>query len=186
MAGKHCAGIWCKGCYVLPLIQPHYFALTEGGTLDYKRNGLIAEDGSINSWFGYAKQVNTQIAAVDEVLMNATNKGVIPVGTYAKNNITSSLNNLGDTNLVLSNYGKLSSVSTTGTTYGVVVGCFDYNGKTALYVVNYDVNSARDITLTFSESVTADVTINGSVAEKSGSSMTLSLGAGEGALVVLK
>lgn len=175
-----------KGITYFPLIQPHYFALTKGGTLDYKRNGLIAEDGSINSWFGYAQQVNKQIAAVDEILMNATNKGVIPVGTYAKNNITSSLNNLGDTNLVISNYGKLSSVSTTGTTYGAVVGCFDYNGKTALYVVNYDVNTARDITLTFSESVTADVTISGSATEKSGSSMTLSLGAGEGALVVLE
>lgn len=175
-----------KGISYFPLLQPHFFALTEGRTMDYKRNGLIAEDGSTNIWYDYAKEVNVHIRAIDSVLMNATNRGVIPVGGYAASNITNSLNELGDANLVIDSYGKLQNILTTGTDYGAVVGCFDYQGQTALYIVNYDVKETRDITLTFSESISADVTINGVISEMSDISITLPLGAGEGALVVLK
>ncbi len=175
-----------KGISYFPLLQPHFFALTEGGRMDYKRNGLIAEDGSTNIWYDYVKENNAYIRAIEHVLMNATNKGIIPISGYAASIITDSLNDLGDANLVISNYGKLQSISTTGTEYGAVVGCFDYQGQTALYVVNYDVKETRDIALTFVESINADVTINGMLSKQSGCSITLRLGAGEGALVVLK
>ena len=118
--------------------------------------------------------------------MNAVNEAVIPVCGYAATNITASLNDKGDSNLVKNSYKELSSVSTTQTTYGAVVGCFDYNGKTALYVVNYDVTSQATITLHFSSDVVASVTIGTNTSEQQSQSMTLNVPAGEGALVVLK
>ena len=175
-----------KGITYFPLLQPHYFALTKNAVMDYQRNGLIAEDGTTTKWYNYAKEVNDHIAVVDEVLMNADNEAVIPVCGYAAVNITSSLNDKGDSNLVRNSYKELSSVSTTQTTYGAVVGCFDYNGKTALYVVNYDVTSQAAITLNFSSDVMANVTIGTNTSEQQSQSMTLNVPAGEGALVVLK
>ncbi len=176
-----------QGIEYFPMIQPHYYAATSGKTMDYDRNGLIGADGSTTRWYDYAVSLNAQIAAVDHVLMNAEHKGIIPVSGYAASqNNASTLNALGDENLVISKYGKLTGVTAGDTTYGVVVGCFDYHGKDAFYVTSYDVENAQTVTLNFSESVSADVIINAATTQKSGSSMSFTLGAGEGALVVLK
>ena len=163
--------------------------------MDYKRNGLIAEDGSINVWYSYVKEANTQIVAIEDVIMNAANKGVIPVGGYAARNITESLNDLGDASFVIRRYDKLQGVFTTGAEYGALVGCFDYQGKTALYVVNYDVLSTQTITLCFDENISADVTqlvkVEGKTEAKTSKQLSsdkkleITLGAGEASLVVL-
>lgn len=184
-----------KGISYFPLLQPHFFAFAEGGKMDYKRNGLIAEDGSINVWYSYVKEANTQIVAIEDVIMNAANKGVIPVGGYAARNITESLNDLGDASFVIRRYDKLQSVSTTGAEYGALVGCFDYQGKMALYVVNYDVLSTQTITLCFDENISAEVTqlvtVEGKTEAKTSKQLSsdkkleITLGAGEASLVVL-
>ncbi len=185
-----------QGIVYFPLVQPHYFALSKKysvGTIQwgetvmrYDRNGLIGADGSTTVWYDYAQEVNKQIAAIDHVLMNAINKGIVVTGgaaTYLNGN----LNSLCDSSnpVVIDKYNRFTGV-TAGNDAGAAVGCFNYNGKTALYVVNYDMSSEQNITLNFSESVTADVTISGTATEKSGTSITLTLGAGEGALVVLE
>ncbi len=175
-----------QGIEYFPMIQPHYYAATSGGGMDYDRNGLLGADGTPTQWYTYAQEANKQIAAVDHVLMAAEHKGVIPVSGYAASqNKASTLNALGDENLVISKYGKLTGVTAEDTTYGAIVGCFDYNGKDAFYVTSYDVKNAQNVTLSFSESVSAEVIMKGATSQKTGTSMTLTLDAGEAALVVL-
>ncbi len=190
-----------KGISYFPLIQPHYFALTRGGLfglststikMDYDRNGLIAADGSTTIWYDYAVEMNKQIASIDDVLMNATNKGLVVSGGTAASHINSGLDALCAEPLVISGYEEFTGVSTTGTSAGAAVGCFDYKGKTALYVVNYDMASSQTITLTFNKDVSVEVrqlqngAANTATFNTSSKKMSVTLGAGEGALVVLK
>lgn len=190
-----------KGISYFPLIQPHYFALTRGGMfgfststvkMDYDRNGLIAADGSTTIWYNYAVEMNKQIASIDDVLMNATNKGLVVSGGTAASHINSDLDALCAEPLVISGYEEFTGVSTTGTSAGAAVGCFDYKGKTALYVVNYDMASSQTITLTFNKDVSVEVrqlqngAANTATVNTSSKKMSVTLGAGEGALVVLK
>lgn len=50
---------------------------------DFDRNGLIGADGTTTKWFDYAKAMNAQIAAVDDVLMAATLEGYV-IGTIGE------------------------------------------------------------------------------------------------------
>ncbi|MCQ2448589.1 MAG: dockerin type I repeat-containing protein [Clostridia bacterium] len=166
-----------KGIQYFPLLQPYFYSHT-GTQNDFARNALIGADGTPTQWYDYAKSVNKNIAAVDDVLMKAESKGIIPVGTYAVRNVVG-------TN-VLSSYNELTSVSVPALDhYGAVVGCFDYYGKTALYVVNYDINKARDITLNFDGAHTAHVISSALTDTVSGNSCTVSLEAGGAALVLI-
>ena len=74
-----------------------------------------------------------------------------------------------------------------------LIGCFDYNGKTALYVVNNAIaddtivgcTAADTVKLNFEGSISG-YTLNGEEKKEfSASSVSFDLGAGEGMLVVL-
>ncbi len=116
-----------KGITYFPLIQPHYFATDDStdDSMDYTRNGLIGANGEPTQWYSYAQAANEQIREVDEVLLYATSKAVLAVGTTARDK----------TGITLSSYGDLEAVTADT---GAIVGVFDYQGKTAYYVVNYD------------------------------------------------
>ena len=133
-----CLAMGAKGIQYFPLIQPHFFALAPDG-IDPKRNGLIGADGNPTQWYEYAKKANTQIMAVDEVLMNAEHLGVLALGK-AEEHVT-------DIKCLLEGTAFRELVSVEADGAGVLVGCFDYRGKTALYVVNYDMYEAQEITL---------------------------------------
>lgn len=133
-----CLAMGAKGIQYFPLVQPHWFALTPDG-IDQNRSGLIAADGSTTMWYNYAKRANRQIAAIDEVLMYATHEGVIAVGKAVEHTV--------DVKCVIegNRFRELMDVKTQDA--GALVGCFDYHEKTALYVVNYDMYAAQEITL---------------------------------------
>ena len=156
-----------KGIQYYPLMQPN--ASFE--------NGLVLADVTVTKYHGYAANINKQIACIDEVLMNATHKGIIAVGDTA----ISQTNGV-DCRLAGTSFRELSSV--TGTS-DVMVGCFEYNGKTALYVVNYSFNEANRITLNFADAVALTQYTTTTENLTSSSSHTLSLQAGEAVLLVV-
>lgn len=203
-----------KGIDYFPLVQPRYFAETaKDGDVnnveyDFNRNGLIGADGNKTIWYDYAVQANQQIRTVDEVLMRATSKAVLAEGGCAK----------AETGITTNDYSKVQLASITVATgtgveayknpyrewfdeyedvscghdeYGAIVGVFDYQGKEAYYVVNYDYKTERAVTLNFDASQSYEViatadNCTSTLGPSSGESCTLNLTAGGAALVVLK
>ena len=165
-----------KGISYFPLIQPWHFAWAETKEYDFERNGLIGGDGRKNQWYYYAQKVNRQIATIDEVLMNAEHEGVISSSEKAKEDLKT-------TSCVITsgNYRELSFVE--GEAF---IGCFDYEGKTALYVVNYNMENPEKITLTFKQQQHLRVLQNANESYVDASNVTLEMEAGEGVLIVVQ
>ena len=163
-----------QGLQYFTLFQPNYFSWAESEPFDFRRNGMIGAWGNKNEWYYYAQTVNKQVAAVDHVLMHAKNKGVIVTGDKAKeDNIYSSCLLEGD-----------SWRELTGVEGDVMIGCFNYQGKTALYVVNYDYEYAQDVTLHFNENHNVTVVYDAETSHVSAKDLTLPMQAGHGALIV--
>jgi len=150
---------------------------------------MFDESGEPTEVYYHVKKANSQIKAVDEVLMCSKSKGVIYAGLMpALNNGTDARMTAPDTDKLFA-YNELVSVESDH----ALVGCFDYNGKTALYVVNNAI--ADDATSTAATSVTLsfDGSCSGYTVQQTAkagfnaqSSLTLQLAAGEGVLVVIE
>ncbi len=163
-----------KGITYYPLVQPYSYAAVNSGNPNYGRSGIIGANGQTNTYHTYIKNANKQIMAVDEVLMNATHKGFMTSGTAS--NESGVANITGNT---------LTSVSS-NKSMGAFVGCFDYYGQNAYYVVNYDHDNEANITLTFDKAYSLRVTVDGVTGSKdAAASHTLTLTAGNAALVLL-
>lgn len=180
-----------KGIQYFPLVQPSEFAYGVNGTFDYQRNGLLGADGNKTIWYDYAKEINTQIQTVDKVLMNATSKTVLWKGYDAYQAILSGgvsdgeilKNIITDYTTVATNSGEVQRECS------AIVGVFDYYGKTAYYVVNYDMDHARSITLDFykeQEYTVLSEQLAQAHSATSGKSCTLSLVAGGAALIIIE
>ncbi len=165
-----------KGIQYFPLIQPTYFALAESTPWDFQRNGIIGAAGNKTQWWHYAKSINEQIAAVDSVLMNAVNKGVIASGEEA-------MQDMKGMNYLLEG---TSWREVEGVQGNALIGCFNFKGKSALYVVNYEAEKAQKVTLDLKDSYKATVTQQAKVSYVDTNKMTLDLKAGEGVLVVFE
>lgn len=161
-----------KGIQYYPLVQTDVYAKGEGNSDNDGLSGLITASGKVNTnYSGAVTETNRFVAAVDEVLMNCTNKGVIAKDSNASAYVTS-----------LTSYNELTGV----TGNNALVGCFDYYGKTALLVVNCNLENAQDITLNFNENCTGKVTqFDTTTSDVSGNSLKLNVAAGQCSLVVL-
>lgn len=165
-----------KGIQYFPLIQPYYYAFAMSTDFDFERNGIFGAWGNKNRWFYYAKNVNAQIAAVDAVLMNSVNKGVIVTGKDAKNDNKDSKYLIdGDS------WRELTEVAGDS-----LIGCFNYKGKSAFYVVNYDTEYAQKIFLKLNEKYNLSVTQGAKTTFISTDALELTMAAGEGVLVVVE
>ena len=162
----------------------HYFTLIESANQVAKNDndsGLITIKGEKNNneggnyaYYDAAQKINTYIAKVDEVLMNATSKGVITNSTIQ--------GYMSGKNTKLSAYGAVTSV--TGT--NAFVGCFDYYGKNAYMVVNTSTSASETITLNMADSVSYKYTGMDCVSHTESGVLTLTdLGAGESVLIVV-
>lgn len=171
-----CLAMGAKAIAYFPLIQPYHFAWAESTEYDFSRNGLIGGDGRKNQWYYYAQKVNKQIAAIDEVLLNTTFQGVIAKGEKAKKDLS-------PTNCVIASENFEELISVKGDT---LIGCFKYEGKTALYVVNYDMEKAGQITLSFDGKQHLEVIQNAKETYVDTDSITLEMEAGEGILIVVE
>ncbi len=165
-----------QGIQYFPLLQPYQFTLAEAGKWDFERNGILGAMGNKTQWYYYAQEINKHIGAIDEVLMNSVNKGVIVSGEQAKADMSLTTCEIKD-----GTFNQLKSV-----TGDAMVGCFNYQGKTALYVVNYDMEHAQKITLTFDGSQNMKMIQNAKESYVKGKALTLDMAAGEGILLVLE
>ena len=165
-----------QGIQYFPLIQPYQFTLAESTGGDYERNGIIGAMGNKTQWYGYAQKMNKHIAAIDEVLMNSVNKGIIVSGEQAVKDMS-----LTTCVIETGNFQQLKSV-----TGDAMVGCFDYKGKTVLYIVNYSYECAQDITLQFECVQNMKMIQNAKESGVSGDKLTLHMEAGEGILIVIQ
>ncbi len=182
-----------KGIQYFPLVQPSGYELGVNGSAYYERNGLINKKGETNVWYAYAKEMNQQIRNMDHVLMNSVNKGLMVTGGYASENMAAAKAygmplmdsfSLGGGNPTITG---LSTDETGDKTYGAIAGCFDYQGKSAVYVVNYNVERAQNITLQWDSSRAYKILDgNGETDKASATSCTISLNAGEAALLVFE
>lgn len=166
-----------KGIEYFPLIQPHYYAFAESTEFDFERNGIFGAWGNKTQWYYYAQDINKQIAAVDEVLMNSVNKGVIASGKQAVSDTS-----YAETAIMEgTSWRELESIDG-----DALVGCFNYQGKTALYVLNYSYEYAQKINLNFNGNYKFTVVQNGETSHYKGNDITLDMFAGDGALVVFE
>lgn len=173
-----------QGIQYFELIQPDYFAYAgtsaADGMWDFNRNGLIGAFGNKTQWYDYAQAANTHVGAIDGVLMDSYSTQIIALGDAAT--ATKDLTSMGVTTSAA--YEELTSV-TDGA--DVLIGCFDYKGKTALYVVNYNYDAKQEgIELTFTGTYDITKIENAVTTEESASSLTLDMEAGEGILLVIE
>lgn len=168
-----------KGLNLFTLIQPDYFAYAESTRFDFERNGLIGAWGNKNQWYYYLQNITKQIRVIDEVLMNSTSKGVIAYGDAAKKDLA-----------LAAEYGAVLE----GTAFrelqslegDALVGCFNYQGKTALYVVNYSMEKGQKLNLSFSGTYDFKKIQNAETEKLCGDGVTLDTAPGEGVLLVFE
>lgn len=165
-----------KGINYFPLTQPMHYAYAESTFFDFERNGMIGAWGNKNRWYYYAQEMNAQIAAVDHILMNAVNKGIIVSGKEATEDLSGNKYLLEGTS-----WRELSDVE--GDT---LIGCFNYLGKTALYVLNYDSEYAQKINLKFVDNYEVTVIQDAEERKVSGDNLELTLSAGNSALIIFE
>lgn len=138
-------------------------------------------NGGRTEVYPLVKEANTQIAAVDEVLMCSKSKGLIVVGDMPIGKDSNPLQVAESDRL--QTYGELSGASAKH----ILIGCFDYNGKTAFYITNntIQVGDADNVTLNFKSAASGYTVIGGAKQKFSGESLNFSLDEGQGALVVI-
>lgn len=163
-----------KGLIYYLTVSPPFWANKEGVEEQKNWHSIINAYGEKTEFYDYVKEINAHISAMDHVLMNCDYKGVIITGStpcvhYGKDLIKS--NSFRDLNNVTGN---------------ALVGCFDYNGKTALFVVNNSITEEGEISLSFDNKYNFEVIQDAASRMENGDSLTLQLGIGEAALVVLE
>lgn len=163
-----------KGLIYYLTVSPPFWADKEGVEEQKNSHSIINAYGEKTEFYDYVKEINAHVSAMDHVLMNCDYKGVIVTGDtpcvhYGKDLIKSN------------SFRGLSDV-----TGNALVGCFDYNGKTALFVVNNSITEEGEISLTFDHKYNMKVTQDAVTRTENGNGLTLHLGIGESALVVLE
>ncbi len=142
--------------------------------------GLIGRDGKPSPLYTYAQKANAQIAAIDEVLMNSYNDGIMMRGMGG----TPMNPGQGEEKILLSEYYELKSIDKESV--DCIVGCFNHQGKSVFYVVNNTIDEDGTVILHFDKKYGMEITQNAEKHSVTEQDLTLTLTAGEGALVVLK
>ncbi|MBQ6921502.1 MAG: hypothetical protein IJQ66_00285 [Clostridia bacterium] len=162
-----------KGIDYYPLVMPLECLAKANLEEDVGKDALITKYGNTTKYYYYAQKINKQLHACEKVLMNAAQVGVIMNGqSPCKLSKTAAL----------TSFRQLKKVSGDD----AIVGCFDYKGGTALYVVNNSLSDSGKITLDFDGKYGYDVVQRGNVYSLVGSEFSLNLQAGESAFVVLR
>lgn len=170
-----CLAFGAQGISYFPFIQPYYFAYAEDGAWDFERNGIIGAWGNKNRWYYYAVNMASHIQAIDEVLMNSVSKGVIASGEDASKQTELAKEAMIDG----TSWRELKSVEG-----DALIGCFNYQGRTALYVVNFSQENAQVVNLHFQGTYNVTKIQNAESENLCGDGMVLDLAAGEGVLLV--
>lgn len=177
-----------KGIQYFPLLQPTHFSYdsTSETGHDYDRNGIIGANNEANRQYAMVQKANKQIQAIDEVLMNATSTGVVVTGVAKTDISLASIGREHSFSSIVSGTEMLKSV--TSGNGGAMVGCFDYQGYEAYYVVNYDrtEGASQNITLNLNSNARYRVIADAVTTSGEGNSIALTVPSGAGVLVVLE
>lgn len=164
-----------KAIQYYPLLVTQTGATRPDGSYDNDRIGMIGPDGKPTRYWAYAKSANEQVAVVDEILLQCDSEGLICTGKFA--DFTKELPEYIDS------FRELESV--TAEEDGATVGCFDFGGKTALYVVNNDMAKRQKITLNFDKEHQLSMLAVGCNRTEKAESYTFDLQAGAAVLIVI-
>lgn len=165
-----------QGIQYFPLLEVDYQATAESQRFDSYRSGLFGVQGNKTQWYYYVQEINKHIRAIDHVLMNSVNKGVIASGEKA----TWATSLCSDKTMIEGTaWRELASVEGEA-----LVGCFNYQGKTALYVVNYSTEYAQKIKLSFVDKYDVTVFQQAKTDYYHADRLTLDMPAGDGVLIV--
>lgn len=182
-----CLAYGAKAIQYFTFLQPTQFADAGNNDRDYQRNGMIGVMGNKTQWYYYVQKANVQIAAIDHILMNSAQMGVLATG-YWKDRISSADKpaDAGERS-----WRELSDISSDNEDAGVIVGCFDYSfeegkSRSAYYIVNTDVNEKQKVTLRFDKKYGYDIIQRGQSVGVTGKTVTLTLERGEGVMLALR
>lgn len=166
-----------QGIIYYPIFETRGSSLDDQENVDPYRNGFLGVAGNKTLWYHYGQEIHKHIREIDHVLMNSVHKGVIIKGEQAQIDFKEAYGVLKG-----EEFNELQAV------YGhdAMIGCFNYNGNTALYVVNYNQKYAQRITLDFDAKHNITITQSADTAYVRGDSLTLDMAAGEGVLLVIE
>lgn len=167
--------------YFIMVEPPYYGDDVTAETIN--SHTAINVNGEPTPYYDAIKAINTNVKAIDHVIVNGTHKGVIFNGTMP-NTVAP-----GTTTQITAPYDGTqltkSAAKLTGITGNALIGVYDYEGKTALYVVNNSITSANTIGLTFTGNYTYEIISEGKTSWATGSSLSLNLAIGRGAMVIV-
>lgn len=139
------------------------------------RIGIIGTHGERTRYWQYAKNINAHIRAIEKVLMNSVNKGVIASSEKVKASFTLSKHLIdGDS------WRELKGIDG-----DAIVGCMNYDGKSAFYVVNYSRERGQRITLGFHGTQDLTLVRNAKQSKADVDTLVLDMNAGEGVLILI-
>ena len=161
-----------KGIQYFLGFQPLSFAYAPNGTYDFTRNSFFGANGNVNQWYYYAQKANVQIDAIDEILMNSYNVGILP---------SQSIKSSFEGNSMVIDDGEFHQLK--GIRGDALVGCFEYNQKTVLYVVNYSFATGEDVILDLNDTHEMKIIQRGKTLTANEQHLGIRLEAGEGVLV---
>lgn len=165
-----------QGIQYYSLLEVEGSAQAKSQRYDSYRSGLIGVQCNKTQWYYYAQEINEHIRAIDHVLMNSVNKGVIASGEKA----TWATSLCSEKTMIEGTaWRELTNVEGEA-----LVGCFNYQGKTALYVVNYSTEYAQNIKLSFVDKYDVTVFQEAEASYYNADSLTLDMPAGDGVLIV--
>lgn len=134
-------------------------------------NAMISRDGKRTKHYYFAQDLNAKIDKIAPYILDAKFVGTIPYG---------------DTicafppKYALRTFGKLDRFMCDG----MLIGCFEWQGKNMYFVVNTSVMETRLTELTFKETIKAKVIIGVNEFAFSGQVLKKPLGAGEAMLMI--
>lgn len=137
-----------------------------------------AYTGQPNVWFDYIKEFDKHLTKIERVLMQSYHDGVIATGNVIEKA------SIGEELIQSGSYHELESI--TSDDVAVLTGCYNYNGKTVLYVTNNSYSKSGTVTLNFSDNYGYVLIQKDTLTDKAGRSLQLDLLPGEGAMVMVK
>lgn len=155
-------------------IQYYNYYTPPNYTVENGFTACITTDGKKTDYYNYVQKINKQVAAVDQVLLMSKWQGLIQI-----NNTPTAISS-GD---LVSSYGALTSATGVG---DAIVGCFEYRDiGYAYYIASNSVYNNATVTLNFNDTYNLTKVQDATETQSRGNSITVSLPAGEGVLVVV-
>jgi len=158
-----------KGITYFPGVHSFYHVENENGN-----EGLLDLRGEKTRYWYYANNISKHLNAIDDVLTNCASLGVMQSGTVPKKIPSTDIE-------IFNSFRELKSIAGE-----LIIGCFDYNGKTALYVMNANLLKSTTAVLNFDDGYGYNVVKKGETSQMKGKKLEIKLDGGEGVLITLK